>query len=283
MSRRSVVILLFLAAVAVVLLVRGFGADHEHASGSPDSAASGRLVIAKLYSQRTAGISLIDPDGTHLVTLTRHAGWIDDDPAWSPDHHWIAFTRTTNGYGSFHVFLMRPSGSGVHRLTSGRFDERPAWSPDSAWVIYQSTDGLQRIRPSGQGRRVVIPTTEAVDPAWSPDGKRIAFSQGGFVWTSSPSGRGRKRIVAGREPDWSPNGRRIAFTPPNGGVATVSAGGADRRYLSPGLLPAWDPSGNRLAYTRWPPNLQFSVWVMREDASGKHLLSRDARSADWRP
>ena len=285
MPGRSVAVLFLIAVLAAVLLVRGSAGHHEHASGATNRAAAPRVAIAKVYNDRTAGISVIGADGSRLVTLTRHSGWVDDGPAWSPDGRRIAFARTTNGHRSIHLFVMRADGSGIHRITGGRFDERPAWSPNGKWILFQSSAGLQLVRPGGAQRRRIAGTKTAAWPAWAPGGDRIAFTQGGFIWTARPSGGDRRRIVAGREPDWSPTGGRLAFTLPNGGIATIPAASPEGagHYLGKGLQPDWAPSGQSIAYTRWPPGLRYSVWVMGQDGTGSHRLIEDARAPDWQP
>ena len=47
-------------------------------------------------------------------------------PAWSPDGAWIAFVR---GVGKGAIWLVRPDGSGLRRLSSRRYDADPAWLP----------------------------------------------------------------------------------------------------------------------------------------------------------
>ena len=274
---KAVVTVGLLTLAALAGLAGGAGSADGGGPGVVSAAPDDRLAIAQ------RGIVLVDPDGGNKRVLTDRRGWLDYSPAWSPDARRIAFTRTTDNYRSFHVYVMRADGRGVHRLTDGRFDESPDWSPDGRAIAYGSMRGIKIIRPDGSGKRGVTGTREAGDPAWSPDGRRLAFAQRGYVWTAKPNGRDRRRIVRGREPDWSPDGRRIAYVPRNGGVATVGVDGKGRRFLGKGLQPAWSPDGDRIAYARWPANEVFSVWLM--SAQGEHVrrVTRQGAYPAWRP
>jgi Tol biopolymer transport system component len=255
------------------------------AAGPVAGVASGsELVVSKQNCNPcSVGIGLVDAAGGHARMLTKHTGWEDNGPVFSPDGSRIAFSRTTDGYRSFHIYVMRSDGHGVRRITSGHFDERPAWSPTGNWIAYQSIEGIQLVRPDGTGRHLVAGTYQASDPSWSPDGRSLAFSQHRYVWTARLDGNGRHRVIAGFDPSWSPNGRVIAFMPSNGGVAVVARRGGHARFLTPGMQPAWSPDGHQIAYTRWPPDNRFYVWVMNADGSHKHLVLRNARTPSWRP
>ena len=255
----------------------------EAASANAGRTSLGRIAVARIYSPATLGIVTMDPQGHRRRPLTRHRGWIDDDPVWRPDGSQIAFTRTMNGYRSFQVFVMRADGSGVRRLTAGRFDERPSWSPSGRWIAYASggSRGIRIIRADGSRDGRVPGSRDAGDPAWSPNGRRLAFGQRGWIWTSRIDGSDRRRVVRGSEPDWSPDGRRLVYTLPGGGVGKVRLRDRQRSRLGKGLLAAWAPSGRAIAFTRWPPNLDFSVWTMRSDGSHRQRIAVDARNPDW--
>ena len=94
----------------------------------------------------------IGRDGTGLRRIT--TGSYDDwRPAWSPDGKWIAFTRSRfpprRSTAPEGLDLVRPDGTGLHRLTKGSFFN-PAWSPDGRYVV-AVRPGLPRPAAS-QGR-----------------------------------------------------------------------------------------------------------------------------------
>ena len=51
-----------------------------------------------------------------------------EDPTWSPDGRFIAFS--SNRAGKYHLYVMQASGENQRRLTgSGGDDTKPSWSP----------------------------------------------------------------------------------------------------------------------------------------------------------
>lgn len=79
-----------------------------------------------------------------------------NEPTWSPNGDWIAYTRRTGGR-QFDVHLVRPDGTEDRILVSGGFD--PTWSPDgqsiafsrqgdsnvAVWAIGIDGDGLRQL------------------------------------------------------------------------------------------------------------------------------------------
>jgi TolB protein len=270
-------------AVAAVLAVAtafaaSAGTDDPRETPPAAPAATGdRLAISQ------QGIVLIDPTGRNRRILTRHRGWLDNDPAWSPDGRRIAFVRTKNQYRSFQIYVKRVAGGPARRLTAGRFDEHPAWSPDGRTIAFSSMRGLKVIRADGSRERRITRFGDALAVDWSPDGSRIAFSKNGWIWIARWNGTRQRRIVRGRAADWSPDGRRLAFMPPKGGVATIGANGKGRRFLTNGMLPAWSPDGRRIAFQRWPPDRPFTVWVMSAEGKRIRRVTRTGAYPAWRP
>ena len=270
-------------ALFLALATAALGGAYAATAGSgaapvaTPAAADDRLAIAH------RGIVLIDPTGRDRDVVTRHRGWLDYSPTWSPDGRRIAFTRTTNGYRSFQIYVKRVAGGHARRLTRGQFDEEPAWSPDGELIAYSSTRGVKVIRPDGSGARLLGRLGRAGSPAWSPDARRLAFVRGRYVWTGRLNGKGERRIVRGGAPDWSPDGRKLAYMPRGGGVATIGADGTGRRYLHDGMLPAWSPDGKRIAFQRWPANNVFSTWVMSAEGKQVRRVTRQGGYPAWRP
>lgn len=252
---------------------------------------------------------LIDDQGRRIATLTSPRGAASDwSPAWSPDGTRIAFTRTRDGRRS--IYVMRADGSGLRRLTNGRFDDDAAWSPDGRWIAYVSTAGIRLVHPDGTGSRSVPGTGVqkpncseifGTTPSWTPTG-RLAFAfhaeiatdwpatcksaaaRCGWIVTTRIDGSNRTAVVRGRDAHWSPDGRTVVFTPPNGGVAIVSAGGAGRHFLGRGYMADWSADGTQIVYARMGlAARRDSIWIMNRNGSGAHRILDGAGTPTWKP
>jgi Tol biopolymer transport system component len=72
--------------------------------------------------EQANGIAVGSP-GSGARRIYRRAA---TDPAWAPDGSWIAFVR---GVGRGTIWLIRPDGSDLRRVSSRRYDADPAWLP----------------------------------------------------------------------------------------------------------------------------------------------------------
>jgi Tol biopolymer transport system component len=261
--------------------------------GPAQAARASRIAVALANGQ----LALIDDRGRIVKRFAHPGGAVDSDPAWSPDGSRIVFSRTTDNYRSFHLYVMRAEGRGLRRLTSGRFDWRPDWSRDGRLIAYQSLDGLRTVRPDGTGSRLVV-RGEAAWPAWTATGllsfawhpevpadrpPSCAQSGSGCGWvvTVKHNGGGRRLIVRGRDARWSPDGRRITYTLPDGGVATATASGHGTHTLGNGHESDRSREGRRIVYTRALG--RGEIWIMATDGSHPHRILRGAQTPAWSP
>jgi len=60
----------------------------------------------------------------------------DLSPAWSPDGSLIAFSGTGPSFFR-EIWVVRPDGSSLRRLTHGEDNLSPAWSPDGSHIIFE--------------------------------------------------------------------------------------------------------------------------------------------------
>src|SRR5207253_7219882 len=104
-----------------------------------------------------------------------------DEPAWSPDRHWISYVNGEDAARKNGLWVIHPSGRGLRRLAAhvvGTTD----WSPNGRWIAYLTYDqdddpvDLRLVSPDGTRRR--RPVVGADGFAWSPDGGRLAVEAG---------------------------------------------------------------------------------------------------------
>lgn len=113
-----------------------YGARAEP-SWSPDS----KRIAFNLDEFRLATVSVAG--GARVPLTNPPRGAVDSDPIWSPDGRWIAFARSPSR-GTSDVWLVRPNGTGLRRLTTtpmspqglAHIGSTPlAWSPDAAQLL----------------------------------------------------------------------------------------------------------------------------------------------------
>jgi Tol biopolymer transport system component len=116
----------------------------EYPSWSPD----GKRIAFNSNLTGDHVMYIVDVDGSNLVNLSSVGeGW---QVQWSPDGRSILFTSHRDHPDNYtDVYVMRPDGSGVKRLTHTRA-YTPAWSPDGSRIVF-SAPGLFVMRADGTG------------------------------------------------------------------------------------------------------------------------------------
>jgi Tol biopolymer transport system component len=112
--------------------------DRESRGWSPD----GTRIVTQTVKDGVGQLVVLKADGTGLQQITDFpadtpiftpggifpvmSGAVT--PAWSPDGDWIAFA--SNHEGNYDIYLIRPDGSGLRRLTqSPEAELSVGWGP----------------------------------------------------------------------------------------------------------------------------------------------------------
>jgi TolB protein len=209
---------------------------------------------------------------------------MDQQPTWSPDGAWIAFTRMTSGSNDI---WLKDLSSGHERLRRGGPGDQnaPAWSPTGDYIAYVTTDRpgtpIMLMPPHEEGdrgeRELIDTGVRTFDSAeygatlgsrpWSNDGTWLLVSR-------VTDGRSLALFRVGRDDgsveqltfppfgggdlsaSLSFDGKRIAFlrSSPLGqaSVLTMPAEGGEPEVLFEGgnndARPSWTPDGTGLVY-----------------------------------
>jgi TolB protein len=167
--------------------------------------ADGTGLRSLVADDANNGFPSWSPDGSrivykkdnHLVILTLATGASknltepgpqhDNFPQWSPKGDSIMFTSDRDGDEDFRLYLIRPDGTGLRKLTDSPGDAHSIWSTDGEWIVFSSArmgfkderalsetipqpyGELFIIRPNGSGLRQLTDNQwEDATPAWKP-------------------------------------------------------------------------------------------------------------------
>ncbi len=150
-------------------------------------------------------------------------------PDWSAKGNAVALQCYAGG--TFHIWTMKPDGTGLKQITTGHGDDRePRISPDGQTIVFTSDRAFEGSYDlwtvpvaGGEPKRITSAPDDEFGPSWSPDGGRIAFVSGtGIVASTIQSidlATGKQvqlRSIDPKQgrfeaPSWSPDGKRLAF------------------------------------------------------------------------
>jgi TolB protein len=169
---------------------------------SPDWGPNDTLVYA---SRRGGTFELwLQQPGKTARRLTHVAQqWQEDrSPAWSPDGRSIAFASSRPGFFNQELYLIRPDGSGLRRLTRTPGSESvlgddgmPSWRPDGSGLVFVSNrdENLELYSlelASGTATRLTrTPGLDETLPRLTRDGRYV------FVVPVGTAGAGRLSIM----------------------------------------------------------------------------------------
>jgi Tol biopolymer transport system component len=247
----------------------------------------------------------------------------DQDPDVSPDGQWIVFesgragireatTQPARAFGpgtdsafKSELYLMRPDGSELHRLTKSHGRQMvPKWSPDGKQIAISSTRDFEWniyvMNADGEEAKRLTFGKGAFETvgSWSSDASRIVFTSNrdalkeglAFnyeVYVMDADGKNPQRLTnrIGFDgmPSLSPDGNKIVFVSDRSGrqdlwVMDADGGNPTQLGETPGPVqqPAWSPDGQWIAFSAFKDN-NWDIYMI--DADGTRLRRLTTHSA----
>lgn len=202
---------------------------------------NGRIVYMVKDAAGHWQVWVANPDLLGAKKLTRgryDTGWA----VWSPGGKWLVFDSSRTDHtpnNSRHVndvFVMKPDGSGVKKLTDSKgVSGDAAWSPNGSLIAFEADRGNRKglsaiyvMHANGRKlRRVTNPRPPLSDykPRFSPDGTHLVFSRArgtadharAALFTVRLDGSGLHRLTSYalhvEDSDWSPTASGLSSRP----------------------------------------------------------------------
>ncbi len=140
------------------------------------------LLGAGFYLYKLRKVSV--PPGQRTLTRVTFDDGLQNEPTWSPDGRYIAYSSDRGG--KFDIWVQQVSGGNPVQITKRPGHHwQPDWSPDGRYIAYRSEEGdggiyvVPALGGAGLERKIA---PFGYYPQWSPDGSQVLF-QNGFTVT----------------------------------------------------------------------------------------------------
>jgi Tol biopolymer transport system component/DNA-binding winged helix-turn-helix (wHTH) protein len=255
-------------------------------------------------------LSLSIKDGSARPLTSPPAGYLDHEPAFSPDGSKLAFIRSTVAGVANDVYVMPATGGFARRIT---FDNRPimgppAWTADSREIVFSSdrgaSTGLWRVSAFGGAPRPAAgPVGEPKWPSIPATGNSLVYEQVAERFnifqlrlTGTTRAEGSPSLLVSEKgdkmrPELSPDGTSIAFESNRLGfweIWTCKVSGNDCAQVTALNGTAgrarWSPNGRYIAF-EFHPNERGEIFVVEVPGGIPRLLTTipgsDNLSPSW--
>lgn len=195
----------FVATSAGIRVMKSDGSGkHTVTSRANDVTPTWAPGGGRIAFMRGNKLMSIRPDGTGIRTV-RSFSTGTYDPSWAPGGGRIAVTHFDAGDNKFHVFTVKPDGTGLKRVPNTGGCSHPDWSPDGARFTFTcqtaaSVSDIYIAHTDGTSKKRVTntPNVREFAPTWSPNHARLLYwiIENAALYTIRPDGTGRTKVRA---------------------------------------------------------------------------------------
>ena len=148
--------------------------DHHSSDGDPSWSPGGARIAFASYRQGSWGVYVMRTDGSYLQTVIRTRGLEARQPAWAPTTNQLVFVRNRTGNPNYDLYMIRPGGGALHRLTHDPDTElTPALAPRGHKIAFALSiretlaTNIYVMRPNGSRLHRITPGPgQKGDPSW---------------------------------------------------------------------------------------------------------------------
>ncbi|HXF60373.1 MAG TPA: hypothetical protein VNK95_02075, partial [Caldilineaceae bacterium] len=263
-------------------------------------------TVAFVRDGGESGLYLIDIDGSNERRIYAGAARLSS-PKWSPDGHWIVFTRGNEFIECRQV--------GLSCVEEGSLPPGFEIDDEEMPLVRQYSYVLSRVDRNGENYRDIPSLASARAADWNEAGIVYQSDAGLQITTDTPDAENRLVIFDFlkphfADPDWQPNSGRIAYMGreashheifalnPDGSGATALTRPATTLVdeIPANVAPAWSPDGQHIVFlsnrAEGGEAGDWRIWVMEADGSNPRPLPIDIpitytyggeQAVDWGP